>query len=134
MTVQVILDTNIPVLAIEGNFHLHDELERLITQKHDIIFLSACLREMNIIEKKGRKLSRAIQLAKKILEQIKIIEYDPANITNVDDVILSYAKENRPNCVVVTNDKELKQKLRKEGIPVIFVKTIDHFELLGSID
>ncbi|MBD3189383.1 MAG: hypothetical protein GF308_02005 [Candidatus Heimdallarchaeota archaeon] len=134
VTVQIILDTNIPVLAIEGNFHLHEELERLISQKHEIVFLSACLREMDIIETKGRKLSRAIQLARKILEQIKIIEYDPPDITNVDDIILSYAKKHRPNCVVVTNDKGLKRKLRKEMIPVIFVKTLDHFELIGSID
>jgi len=133
LVVQIVLDTNIPILVLTSSFSLESEIDRLIPQKHSIIFLSACVTELDFISKKSAKLAKQAAFARKFIERYKIVEFDPQNIRYVDDKIVHYAKENRPNCVVVTNDKELRQKLREIEIPVIFIRTRGHLELLGSV-
>ncbi|MHA1156097.1 MAG: type II toxin-antitoxin system VapC family toxin [Candidatus Heimdallarchaeota archaeon] len=133
MELQIVLDTNIPILIMESKFNLQSELERLVPQKHTIVFLSCCIDELNLIAKKTPKLAKQTAFALKYLERFQIIEYNPKNIRFVDDRIIQYAIENNPFCVVVTNDKELRLKLRKKEIPVIFIRTKSHLELFGSI-
>lgn len=133
MTILILLDTNIPILASEGRFNLEEEIKRLIPQTHSLVFLSASVRELARIEKKGKKLARAVYFARKMLEKMEIIDFNPPNTRLVDEIIVQFAKEKHPYCVVTTNDLSLKNKLRKLGIPVIFVRTLGHLELEGEI-
>ena len=134
MTLQVVLDTNIIIFASEGNFNLSFEIERLIPQKHEIIFLSACMNEFDYLINKQPKMKRHKKFASKLLETIQLVDYNPIDIKTVDEKIIHYAKLNAPNCIVVTNDNHLKKLLREENIPVIFVKTYNHLELLGNLE
>ncbi len=118
---------------MDSKFNLQSELERLVPQKHTIIFLSCCIDELNRLSKRTPKLARQTAFALKFLERFQIIEYSPKNIRFVDDRIIQYAIENKPFCIVVTNDRELRYKLRKNEIPVIFIRTKSHLELFGSI-
>lgn len=133
MELQIVLDTNIPILIMESKFNLQSELERLVPQKHTIVFLSCCIDELNLISKKTPKLAKQTAFALKFLERFQIIDFNPKNIRSVDDKIIQYAIENNPFCVVVTNDKELRHKLRNKSIPVIFIRTRSHLELHGTI-
>jgi rRNA-processing protein FCF1 len=133
LSLQIIIDSNILLLAAEGLFNLHLEIERLVPQKHRLVFLSSCEDELELVAEKSSKLARKAQLAKEICSHLEIINYPKENHEFVDDKILEYALNNQP-CVVATNDNELKQKLRKNKIAVIFVKTKNHLELLGSIN
>ena len=133
MELQIVLDTNIPILIMESKFNLQSELERLVPQKHTIVFLSCCIDELNLIAKKTPKLAKQTTFALKYLERFQTIDYNPQNIRYVDDKVIQYAIENRPLCVVVTNDRELRHKLRNNEIPVIFIRTRSHLELLGTI-
>ncbi|MHA1126608.1 MAG: type II toxin-antitoxin system VapC family toxin [Candidatus Heimdallarchaeota archaeon] len=132
MTLQIIIDSNILLLTAEGRFNLHAEIERLVPQKHRLIFLISCVEELDLVAKKSRKLASRVRLAKEITTKLEIIDDENKSQKFVDDKILEYASANQP-CVVVTNDKELKMKVRKQQIPVIFVKTKSHLELLGTI-
>ncbi len=132
MTLQVIIDSNILLLAAEGCFNLHSEIERLVPQKHRLIFLSSCQDELELVAKKSAKLASRVKLAKEIGSKLEIINYENESQRFVDDKILDYAISNQP-CVVATNDNKLKKKVRKQLIPVIFVKTKSHLELLGTI-
>lgn len=133
LVLQIVLDTNIPILIMTSSFSLESEIERLVPQHHSIVFLSVCVTELDLISKKSSKLAKQVAFAKKFVERYQIIEYDPQNIRYVDDKIVHYARENQPNCVVVTNDKELRKKLRELKIPVIFIRAKGHLELRGSI-
>jgi len=93
---QIVLDTNIPILIMESKFNLQSELERLVPQKHTIVFLSCCIDELNLIAKKTPKLAKQTAFALKYLERFQIIEYNPKNIRFVDDRIIQYAIENNP--------------------------------------
>ncbi|NHK29872.1 MAG: hypothetical protein FK730_00880 [Asgard group archaeon] len=133
MTLQIVLDTNIIIFASEGKFNLNTEIDRLIPQKHDIIILSSCMNEFEYLINKQPKMNKHKKFATKLLETIQLIEYDPIEIKTTDEKIIQYAKLHAPNCVIVTNDNHLKKLLREENIPVIFVKTYGHLELLGNI-
>ena len=132
MTLQIIIDSNILLLTAEGQFNLHAEIERLVPQKHRLIFLASCVEELDLVAKKSRKLASSVKLAKEIGSKLEIIDDNNTSQKFVDDKILEYAIANQP-CVVATNDKELKRKVRKQQIPVIFVKTKSHLELLGTV-
>jgi len=129
----VLLDTNIPLLLSKNTFHLSSEIERLIPQKHSIIFLSASMKELDYLSERNNKLSREISFARALVEKFELIVYDPENIKFVDDKIVQFAIENKQNCVVVTNDNELKKKLIKNEIPIIFIRKKKYLELIGKI-
>lgn len=129
----MLLDTNIPLLLSKNIFLLSSEIERLIPQKHSIIFLSASMKELDYLGRRNYKLSREVSFARALIEKYEIIEFDPENIKFVDDKIVQFAIENKQKCVVVTNDNELKKKLNKKEIPVIFIRKKRYLELIGKV-
>ena len=48
-----------------------------------------------------------------------------------DDVIVRISSEWK--CIVATNDRNLKQKLREKGVPVIYMRQKKRLELEGSV-
>ncbi|NHJ87525.1 MAG: PIN domain-containing protein [Asgard group archaeon] len=133
MAIQVLVDTNVLLLAAEGKFNLDAEIDRLVNQKYDFIFLSACLEELEFIKEKNAKLIRKIVFAKTLLKKIKIIDFNPPQIKTVDEKIIQYAKENSSQCVVLTNDLPLKESLLANNIPVINIRKKNHLELIGVL-
>jgi rRNA-processing protein FCF1 len=130
----VVLDTNIPLLAADGNFRLTREVQRLIPKKHSLVFLSACEEELDYLTKKGPKIAAKVKFARVFLEKIaKRIDYNPTDLATTDEKIIQFAIEHHPDCAVITNDKQLRKQLRKKDIPVLFVRTIAHIELQGRI-
>ena len=132
MTLYIVLDTNILLLASEGKFNVTSEIERLVPQKHEIVFLSACLKELEFLAEKP-KMSRKILFARKLLEPLQIVEFDITDDITIDDKILQYAIENKSQCVIVTNDNELKKRLLEHNIAVIFIRSKSHLELVGKL-
>ena len=132
MTLYVVLDTNILLLASEGKFNVTREIERIVPQKHEVVYLSACLKELEFLAEKP-KMVRKILFAKKLLESLKIIEFDIADDMPIDDKIVQYAIKNKSQCVIVTNDNELKMRLLEQSIAVIFIRSKSHLELVGTL-
>lgn len=91
------------------------------------------MKELDYLSKRNYKLSREVSFARKLIEKFVIIDYDPENIKFVDDKIVQFAIDNKHNCVVVTNDNELKKKLNKNEIPVIFIRKKKYLELIGKV-
>ena len=71
----------------------------------------------------------AVNLALAKIKNYKLIDY---NANYADEAILNYAKENK-NVIVATNDKELKEKLIENNIPVMVVRQKKYFEVFGMI-
>ncbi|NHJ33679.1 MAG: ribonuclease VapC [Asgard group archaeon] len=132
MTLYIVLDTNILLLASEGKINITSEIERIIMQKHEVVFLSACLKELEYLAERP-KMSRKIRFARKMLETLQIIDFDVSDDITIDDKIVQYAIENKSQCVVVTNDLELKNRLLEQSIAVIFIRSKTHFELVGTL-
>ncbi|MCK5044943.1 MAG: hypothetical protein KAS22_00090 [Candidatus Heimdallarchaeota archaeon] len=132
MTLYVVLDTNILLLASEGKFNVTREIERIVPQKHEVVYLSVCLKELEFLAEKP-KMARKILFAKKLLESLKIIEFDLIDDIPIDDKIIQYAIRNKSQCVIVTNDNELKKRLLEHSIAVIFIRSKSHLELVGTL-
>lgn len=132
LTLYVVLDTNILLLTSEGRFNITREIERIVPQKHEIVYLSACLRELEYLAEKP-KMSRKILFAKKFLESLQIVEFDLPDDITIDEKIVQYAIENKSQCVIVTNDNELKKRLLEHSIAVIFIRSKSHLELVGTL-
>ena len=114
----VILDTNAILMCFEYSIDLDNEILNLVG-KCKIIIPKPVYDEINILAKKGKenKKNKAIG-SLKLIKNYKIISFD-CNLS-VDEAVLYYAK--KLDAYVVTNDKELRKKLKIESIPVIYLR------------
>lgn len=114
----VILDTNAILMCFEFSINLESEIFSLIGNSH-IIVPEPIYEELKILSTKGKgnkriKAKGAIGLIKKY--DIVSLDYDLSG----DTAIFKYAKD--LNAFVVTNDKELRKKLKNESISVIYLR------------
>lgn len=114
---QVILDTNFLMLAYQFKIDIFRELEEILP-KHELVISNKILHELKKISKSNKKSKPAARFALKLLEskEIRIIE----SKKQADEWIFDYARENRS--IVCTNDLDLKEKLKRDGIKVIGLK------------
>lgn len=129
----IILDTNFLLIPAKFRVDVFSELEKIVNFKYRLVILDKSLKELeNIIlkAKKGRKgadrdaarLALSLIKAKQASKQLEIMPSDAIQQRDsVDDIIVGLA-ENDKSLLVATQDKELKRRLKKEGISVIVLK------------
>jgi rRNA-processing protein FCF1 len=125
----VILDTNAIFMLFEFSIDLEDEIVNLIG-KSSIIVPKPIIDEIKLIINKGKNYKKKIaQNSLKIIEnKYKIVDL---NINKKgDDALIDYAKE--LSGIVVTNDKDLKKRLRIEKISVIFLRGKNRLNIEGN--
>ncbi len=128
--VRILLDTNI-LLAIAEGINFFDMVEEKLALKPVYIVIKPVLDELRRIAEKGkpsqrRKARFALEIARKYC---KLVEYDYPMNKPVDDLIIEYALENK--IPVSTNDKELRRRLRRHGIPEIYLRGRKKIEVSG---
>ena len=101
LTLYVILDSNFLLIPSQFQVDIFEELKKLL----------------RIAEHGLPKLRQQASLALALAEKCGIVSVEMYDRENPDDVILRVAKEWR--CPVATNDKELRKRLRREGVPVL---------------
>jgi len=122
----VILDTNAVLMLFEFNINLEDELSRLIGL-YRIMIPSTVEKELKILSKKYSGNKKIYAKA-----AIKLInKYEKMNVKsdNADDSIFLLAKK-IDNCFVLTNDKELKDRIKKIPRKVIFLRAKKKLEII----
>ncbi|MEA1993191.1 MAG: hypothetical protein U9N35_02180 [Euryarchaeota archaeon] len=124
-TVTVILDTNFILSCLRFGIDFQ-EIDVLIGKKYELFVPSNVIYELKNIKLGGRD-SILRKVALEIIDRYHVL----ALRGDVDTSILEFSREN--NCVVCTNDRELRSSLRKRGIPVIFIRSKNHLELNGAI-
>lgn len=128
---KIILDTNFLLLPFQLKIDIFDEIEKIIGRFEPIV-LSTTLDELNKLSKsRSAKMSRLASLAMDLSKKCKIMEVYAMPGESYDDVILRVAREN--NCIVATNDRLLRKKLRKAGIATIFLRQRAYLETEGYV-
>lgn len=122
MIQKVIIDTNFFLLPYQNKIDIFKLIELVIDKPHCYITSSMVIVELEKLAENKGKLGAAAKLGLKIVSMRKEIEIVESK-TPVDTWIRKYAKEN--NAIVCTNDKQLKNKLKKDGILVITTKGKD---------
>ena len=114
----VILDSSAVLMLFEFSIDLEKELTRLLGNYH-IVIPTPIVRELEFLSENGKGEKKT--KAKASLKLIK--KYDTINVDEKggDDSILDLAK--KINGIVVTNDRELRSRLKKLSSSVIFLRS-----------
>ncbi len=111
----IFLDTNAIIYSFKQKLDLKYEIERLLPGKKKIFLLTCVDEELRL------KAKNDYAIIKKILEKNGVIIIKVNKIGSVDDTLIHEASK-VPDSVLITNDKELKQKALKKRIKVITVR------------
>ena len=122
MTRKIMLDTNFLTAPFQLSIDLFEEIER-IYPVHEVYTLEDAVQEARSIEE-----GRYKTLVEKLIETQDIEVLETEGEGEVDDLLVDLCDE----FVVATNDKELKNRLVKEGGEVVIIRSGDHLEALNS--
>lgn len=108
---------------------IFSELDRILDKKYKLIVPEAIVEELKNIRKGGESSSerKAARIGLKLSSRGEKIPSKKKG----DEEIMRLARQK--NCVVATNDSDLRKNLRKEGIPVIYLRQKSHLTLEGKI-
>ena len=126
----IILDSSMLMLPLEKSINLTSEFERIIPKSHEIVVPKIVINELNellnnISSSTSRKASFALDLAK------NFTTLESQEKKHADEEIIRLALEYKS--IVATNDKKLRLKLIKNGIPVISLHGKNRLSLFGHI-
>jgi len=132
LTAKVILDSNFLFIPAQFQIDVFEELTRLLNQRFEPILLSSTYQELQTMAEKGSPSRRKqASLALKLAEKCRVVDVEKKRDETNDDVILRVATLWKSP--VATNDRELRKKLRDNGIPVIFLRGKRRLELEGVL-
>lgn len=115
---KVILDTNALLMPFQFNINLDLELIRLLGQ-YEILLPSSVIDELDNISTSDAP-PPFIKAASKLSEKFRIEKVEEKG----DESIFQLAKKH--NAIVVTNDRDLKKRLRSAGLRTISLKSKTH--------
>lgn len=106
---------------------IFEGMSTLLNRKTEPILLTPTCRELQkIATSKHPKRRLEARLALKLAEKCRIVKAEPSADETVDDLIVRLAK--KWGYMVATNDRELRKKLKKKMVPVIFLRQRTHLE------
>ncbi len=128
--VRVILDTNALLLPFQFRINIDQELQRLLGD-HEVIVPDFIYHELAHLAPTVKFGPAALRLAAKYPRCETAYDYHPDALkqrdATVDDAMLALAGE--LDAVVVTNDRELRQRLHEAGISTIGLRSRSHLML-----
>jgi len=125
MMLRILLDTNflLDMIRYKVDFSSFDNLE----EKVDLFITSETLREIKSVANRKTKEGRLALMALKLIEsqKIKIVQ---SLRKEVDEDLIELAK--KEGFIVATNDKDLKEKLKKENVRIICLRNKKKIEVM----
>jgi len=125
MTIKVLLDTNffLDLIRYRNDFSLFENLEERV----ELFVTSEVVRELKSIANKKTKEGRLALIALELIKNQKIRVVKSLK-RNVDEDLIALARNE--GFIVATNDKDLKEKLKKENIKVICLRDKKKIEVV----
>ncbi|HLC55032.1 MAG TPA: hypothetical protein VJJ75_00705 [Candidatus Nanoarchaeia archaeon] len=111
---KIILDTDFLLNCLRWKIDINKEITRILDEQFEICILSNTLEEL-----KGKKDEK---LANAFIQRLAIIS--TGNEGKFDKAILSY-----PGSYVATQDKDLKEKLKKANFGIITIRQKSHLQV-----
>jgi hypothetical protein len=125
--VKVLLDANALMMPAQFQIDLFDEL-RMLIGAFDPVVLPGVLQELNgLTRAKGRD-GAAARCAITLAEKCTIAQNADLKAGSVDAQVVEYAVQNK--CLVVTNDRRVRDALFEQGIGVISLRNQKKLEIL----
>ena len=127
-TTTIILDSNFLFVPLRFGVDIFEEFKRLLVNVRCVV-PSPVLEELRFLKEEAKTSPKEAEFALTMAGRCEIIHEAVEPGETVDEVILRLARSWR--CPVATNDSELKQLLRSEGIPVIYLRQRAYLEIEG---
>ena len=112
---KVILDSSAILMFFERFVDWEKELDRLLGAYH-VVVPKAVVRELQMLAQRASGQKKAAA-ALKLITKFETVDDDA---TSADEALLNIAVKTKG--IVVTNDTELRDRLRSRRIPVIFLR------------
>lgn len=127
----VLLDSNFLFIPFRFRVDIFEELNRIIGGNVRCVVTTPILDELERIRSDAKpSFKKEIEFALGLVNRCELISDSLDTGETVDDSIVRVASEMR--CMVATNDADLRRRLRKDGIPVIFLRQRNHLEIDGT--
>jgi rRNA-processing protein FCF1 len=130
--VKVVLDANFFFVSSQFNVDVFEEVANLLNRRFEPVLLSSTQKELQgLAESSSPKQRKQAQLALRLAEKCRVVVAEKGLKETYDDVIVRVAAEWKSP--VATNDRELRKRLRKVGVPVIFLRQKRRLEMEGAV-
>jgi len=113
----VVLDSSAILMLFEFSINLEHELTGLIG-KFRIVMPNSILKELQVLVQKGD--GRTARSAKASLKLVQKYDVEDSKDLDGDNSVLFVAEKH--NGIVVTNDKELKERAKKRKLHVVYLR------------
>jgi rRNA-processing protein FCF1 len=127
--VKVLLDANALMMPAQFSIDLFDELRQLVGAFEPLVLESIMTELAGISSGKGRDAAAARHAISVAQRCTTVHSPEPVSDT-VDERLIDYAQKN--GCLVVTNDRHLREMLLSRGIGVISMRKQKRLELIQS--
>ena len=128
----VILDSNFLFIPHRFRVDIFEELRRLLGRNVRCVVTTPIMDELKLLGFDAKpSLRREVDFALEFTDGCEVMDDSLGPGETVDDSILRLALERR--FTVATNDAELRKRLRKVGIPVVFLRQKNHLEIDGIV-
>jgi len=132
LAIKIIIDTNFLFVPAQFRLDIFEEMTKLLGQHVEAIILSPTLQELEKLAKsKSPKTRKNATLGLEIAKKCKIVEVERKGGESNDNLIVRIATESKSP--VATNDGELRRKLRKAGVAVVFLRQKSRLAVEGGV-
>ncbi len=134
MPVLVLIDTNFILVPAQFGVDIFTEAERVLERKVEFVVLASAVDEIEKKMEKATKRTEKLQfrIAKDLVARCRVVEVNPnSEQKDVDSQLLDYASS--VESVLATNDRELRQRARAKGVPVLFLRGKKILMLEGTV-
>lgn len=125
--VTALIDTNAFLMTSQFKIDLLEELKWMLGVMQPCV-PDGVLRELEGLARGRGNDASAARLGLRFAQQCTVVQMDRGEGESVDDQILTYARRER--CRVVTNDRDLRNRLLNEGLEVISLKGKQKLEII----
>ena len=116
------MDTCFILTCLEFKIDIVQELKNILEESYSLFYIDKTIDEL-----KNKPLEK---LAISILENIKAKPIKTTMDTNVDSLLISHAEAN-PEDIIATQDKKLKEKLKKRNARLITIRQKRYLKLVN---
>lgn len=128
---KIILDTNFFFIPFKFKVDIFEELSNLLNQRFKPILLSSTKKELQGLIESTSKFGKQAIFAFEFTKKCHFVQVEKDLNESYDDVIVRVSSESKTP--VATNDRELRKRLRKNGVPVIFLRQKSYLDIEGSV-
>lgn len=134
LPVAIVIDTNFLTVPAQFGIDIFSETERIIDRRLDFVTLTTAVAELDtkLAEASTIPEKRKFSIARELVSRCKVIDIDNTLAElSVDDQLLEYTVSVKG--VLATNDKDLRNRAKKRGVPVLLMRGKKRIVLDGVV-